>query len=131
KDEEVLELFRTVAYIQERFGARAAGRYIVSFTRSAHDLASVYRLARYAVGEQGTLPVLDVVPLFETFDDLQAAPGILAEIATHPEYAARLEATGRQVEVMLGYSDSSKDVGPVAATLALCEAQELISAWAQ
>lgn len=131
KEEEVLELFRTVAHIQERFGPRAAGRYIVSFTRSAEDLASVYRLARYAVGEHGTLPVLDVVPLFETFDDLQAAPGILAEISTNPDYAARLEATGRQVEVMLGYSDSSKDVGPVAATLALYEAQELISAWAQ
>ena len=57
KDEEVLELFRTLVYLQERFGPRAAGRYIVSFTRTAEDLASVYRLAQYAVGEQGTLPV--------------------------------------------------------------------------
>ena len=131
KGEEVLELFRTVAHIQGRFGPRAAGRYIVSFTRSADDLAAVYRLARYAVGEDGTLPVLDVVPLFETFDDLQAAPAILAEISEHPLFAARLQETGRKLEVMLGYSDSSKDVGPVAATLALYEAQELIAAWAQ
>src|SRR5699024_9905765 len=48
-----------------------------------------------------------------------------------PAYRARLEETGRRVEVMLGYSDSSKDVGPVSATLALYEAQEKIAAWAQ
>lgn len=128
---EVLEVFRAVAFIQERFGPRAAGRYIVSFTRSAKDLAAVHRLARYAVGPNGTPPVLDVVPLFETFADLRAAPGILAEIVDHPQFAARLDATGRRLEVMLGYSDSSKDVGPVAANLALYEAQAAIAAWAQ
>ncbi|WP_111467170.1 phosphoenolpyruvate carboxylase [Microbacterium suaedae] len=129
--EEVLEVFRAIAFVQDRFGPRAAGRYIVSFTQSAEDLANVHRLARYAVGDDGTPPVLDVIPLFETFDDLQAAPGILAEIVEHPSFASRLEQTGRRLEVMLGYSDSSKDVGPVAATLALYEAQALIADWAQ
>ena len=51
--------------------------------------------------------------------------------STHPAVAARLEQTGRRMEVMLGYSDSSKDVGPVAANLALYEAQAAISAWAR
>ena len=129
--EEVLDTFRAVAFVQERYGIRAAGRYIVSFTRTADDLAAVHRLARHAVGPGGTPPVLDVVPLFETFADLQAAPGILAEIVEHPEFRSRLEATGRRLEVMLGYSDSSKDVGPVAANLALYEAQAKIAAWAQ
>jgi phosphoenolpyruvate carboxylase len=129
--EEVLDVFRTVAFLQRRYGPRAAGRYVVSFTQSAEDLANVHRLARHAAGPDGTPPVLDVVPLFETFADLQAAPRILAEIVLHPEFAARLEATGRRMEVMLGYSDSSKDVGPVAANLALYEAQAAISAWAQ
>lgn len=129
--DEVLEVFRTIAFLQERYGPAAAGRYIVSFTQSAEDLANVHRLARYAVGEGGRMPVLDVIPLFETFADLQAAPGILAEIVQHPEFADRLERTGRRLEVMLGYSDSSKDVGPVAATLALYEAQADIAAWAQ
>ncbi|MCC2030704.1 phosphoenolpyruvate carboxylase [Microbacterium allomyrinae] len=129
--EEVLDVIRTVVFLQERYGPRAAGRYIVSFTRSAEDLANVHRLARYAVGPDGTPPVLDVVPLFETFADLQAAPGILAEIVEHPEFAARLDATDRRLEVMLGYSDSSKDVGPVAANLALYEAQAEIAAWAR
>jgi phosphoenolpyruvate carboxylase len=129
--EEVLDVFRAVGFIQRRFGPRAAGRYIVSFTQSANDLANVHRLARYAAGADGAPPVLDVIPLFETFADLQAAPRILAEIVEHPEFSARLDATGRRLEVMLGYSDSSKDVGPVAANLALYEAQAEIAAWAR
>ncbi|MFX8895437.1 phosphoenolpyruvate carboxylase, partial [Acinetobacter baumannii] len=59
------------------------------------------------------------------------APAILAEIVEHPAFAARLADTGRRLEVMLGYSDSSKDVGPVAANLALYEAQAQIADWAQ
>ena len=129
--DEVLEVLRSIAYVQERFGPRAAGRYIVSFTQSAEDLANVHELASYAMGPGETLPVLDVIPLFETFADLQAAPGILAEIVSHPSFVSRLDATGRRLEVMLGYSDSSKDVGPVAANLALYEAQAEISTWAQ
>ncbi|MFB8145211.1 phosphoenolpyruvate carboxylase [Microbacterium sp. NPDC056003] len=129
--EEVLDVFRSIAFLQERYGPRAAGRYVVSFTQSADDLAAVHRLARYAAGPDGDVPVLDVVPLFETFADLQAAPRILAEIVQHPAFAERLAATGRRLEVMLGYSDSSKDVGPVAANLALYEAQAAIAAWAQ
>jgi phosphoenolpyruvate carboxylase len=128
RTQEVLEVFRAIADIQGRYGLRATGRYVVSFTRSAADLRNVHRLAAYALGENA--PVLDVVPLFETFADLQAAPGILAEVIEFPECKARLAATGNRLEVMLGYSDSSKDVGPVAATLALYDAQRDIAQWA-
>ncbi|MFT4258867.1 phosphoenolpyruvate carboxylase [Microbacterium sp.] len=127
--EEVLEVFRAIADIQRDRGLRAAGRYVVSFTQSASDLAAVHRLAKHALGDDA--PVLDVVPLFETFADLQAAPGILAEAVTFPEFQSRLAETGGKLEVMLGYSDSSKDVGPVAANLALYEAQEKIALWAK
>lgn len=126
---EVLDVFRAVAEIQRAYGPRAAGRYVVSFTQSAEDLANVHRLARYALGDEA--PVLDVVPLFETFADLQAAPAILEEVVEFPEFRARMAETGNRLEVMLGYSDSSKDVGPVAANLALYEAQEKIAQWAQ
>ncbi len=126
---EVLDVFRAIADIQRTYGPRAAGRYVVSFTQSAEDLANVHRLARLALGDD--VPVLDVVPLFETFADLQAAPGILAEVVGFPEFRSRMAATGNRLEVMLGYSDSSKDVGPVAANLALYEAQEKIALWAK
>ena len=129
KTQEVLELFRAVADIQRTYGLRAAGRYVVSFTQSAQDLANVHRLAHYALGADA--PVLDVIPLFETFADLQAAPEILTEVVEFPEFRARMTATGNRLEVMLGYSDSSKDVGPVAANLALYEAQRKIALWAK
>ena len=125
--EEVLEVFRAVAQLQRRYGLRSAGRYIVSFTQSADDLAAVYALAEYS----GANPVLDVIPLFETFNDLNNAPQILEDALADPRFAARLEQTGGKIEVMLGYSDSSKDVGPLAANLALYEAQQAIAQWAQ
>jgi phosphoenolpyruvate carboxylase len=126
KTVEVLEVFHAVAQTQRKYGRRAAGRYIVSFTQSADDLAAVYKLAKHS----GAGAVLDVIPLFETFADLRAARGILAEAVKHPEFAARLEETGGRLEVMLGYSDSSKDVGPLAANLALYDAQVEITEWA-
>ncbi|WP_300342812.1 phosphoenolpyruvate carboxylase [Nesterenkonia sp.] len=129
--EEVLETFRAIASVQQRYGVNAARRYIVSFTQSAQNLADVYVLAEKALGGAENAPVLDVIPLFETYQDLQNAPRILDEALADPHLRERLEATGRRMEVMLGYSDSSKDVGPVAATLALYEAQEKIAAWAQ
>ncbi|NLS09536.1 phosphoenolpyruvate carboxylase [Nesterenkonia sp. MY13] len=128
--EEVLETFRAIASLQQRYGVNATRRYIVSFTQSAQNLADVYRLAEEALGGADQAPVLDVIPLFETYDDLQNAPKILEEALQNPQLQQRLEQTGRRMEVMLGYSDSSKDVGPVAATLALYTAQEKIAAWA-
>ncbi|MGA1838150.1 phosphoenolpyruvate carboxylase [Herbiconiux sp. 11R-BC] len=129
--QEVLEVYRTIAFLQDRYGVNAARRYIVSFTQSSADLATVYALAEAALGSAEAAPVLDAIPLFETFDDLQAAPRILAEMIELEPVKARLAATGRKLEVMLGYSDSSKDVGPVSATLALYAAQSRIAEWAK
>jgi phosphoenolpyruvate carboxylase len=129
--EEVLDTFRAIAAVQARHGVEACRRYIISFTKSAQNIADVYTLAERALGSAEAAPVLDVIPLFETFEDLQAAPRILDEMLTLPWVQRRLEQTGRQVEVMLGYSDSAKDVGPVSATLALYEAQQRIAEWAE
>ncbi|MCP2369900.1 phosphoenolpyruvate carboxylase [Agromyces terreus] len=128
--EEVLSLFRVIAELQGRFGVRTVRRYIVSFTQSAEDLANVYALAEAALGPQAADVAIDVVPLFETFADLEASVDILDGMLELEPVQARLAATGRQIEVMLGYSDSSKDVGPVSATLALHRAQARIAAWA-
>lgn len=128
---EVLDTFRAIAAIQRRHGEKALRRYIISFATSAQDVSDVYRLAEAAFGSPEDVPALDVIPLFETFEDLHAAPQVLDDMLQLEPYRARLEATDRRVEVMLGYSDSSKDVGPVSATLALYEAQEKIAQWAQ
>ncbi len=129
--EEVLETFRAIAAVQRRHGVLAARRYIVSFTQDAQDIANVYRLAEIALGTPEDVPVIDAIPLFETFADLQASTDVLDQMLELPQVQARLAQTERRMEVMLGYSDSSKDVGPVSATLALYDAQSRIAEWAR
>ena len=127
--EEVLATFRAVAWVQDRYGVDACRRYVVSFTRSAADIAAVHELARYATAG-GRAPVLDVVPLFESAADLASAPGVLTGMLALPEVAARLAASGRELEAMLGYSDSAKELGPASATLRLFDTQARLAAWA-
>ncbi|TDD37309.1 phosphoenolpyruvate carboxylase [Actinomadura sp. KC06] len=125
--EEILETLRVVAWIQRRFGVRACHRYIVSFTRSAGDIANVHALAA-SLGDGA--PVLDVIPLFETGEDLERAPAVLDGMLKIPAVHRRLDETGRRLEVMLGYSDSAKQLGPTSATLRLYDTQEALAAWA-
>jgi phosphoenolpyruvate carboxylase len=127
---EVLDTFRALGAVQRRFGVKAARRYIVSFTQAPEHLEAVYRLAELAFEGTDEVPVIDAIPLFETFADLEAAVDILEAAFQLPQVQKRLAENGRKVEVMLGYSDSSKDVGPVSATLALDTAQQRITQWA-
>jgi phosphoenolpyruvate carboxylase len=127
--EEVLATLRAMAQLQARWGTDACRRYVVSFSRRAADLAAVRALGRLAVPD-GSLE-LDVVPLFESRADLEAAPAVLDEYLALPGGAAWLERSGRRVEVMLGYSDSAKDVGFLAANLALYRAQRELAHWAR
>ncbi|WP_277213645.1 phosphoenolpyruvate carboxylase [Isoptericola croceus] len=128
---EVLDTFRALGAVQKRFGERAARRYIVSFTQAPEHMAAVYQLAELAFDGSDDAPVIDAIPLFETFADLENSVDILEAMLEMPQVRKRLDQNGRRVEVMLGYSDSSKDVGPVAATLALHSAQSRIAEWAQ
>ena len=100
-------------------GPRAFGSYIVSMSEQPSDLLEVLVLAR----EVG-LEVVPV-PLFETLGDLERAPQVMREVLALPEYR---EAIGERVqEVMIGYSDSNKDAGFVAANWALHEAQARVA----
>ncbi len=126
---EVLATFRAAAWIQDRYGVEACRRYVVSFTRSSADIAAVYQLARHAT-RSGRPPVLDVVPLFESGEDLNHASRVLDEMLELEPVRERLAANGRQLEVMLGYSDSAKELGPVGATLRLFDVQEQLARWA-
>jgi phosphoenolpyruvate carboxylase len=125
---EVLATFRAMRQIQERFGPTACRRYIVSFTRGSGDVANVYALAE-AAGEQAAGLEMDVIPLFETMEDLRRAPEVLDGMVELEPVRRRMDTSGR-LEVMLGYSDSTKEVGPVSASLALYEAQAELVAWA-
>ncbi len=128
--QEVLDTFRAIGQIQRKNGVDAARRYIISFTKSAQDVANVYELANLAFAHQSDVPVLDVIPLFEQVEDLENAVDTLDQMIRLPEVQRRLDQTGRRLEVMLGYSDSSKDAGPTSATLVLHAAQAAIAQWA-
>ena len=130
KTREVLDTIRVLDAVQRRFGATAARRYVVSFTQGAQDIAAVDSLAGYALGSGVTDFALDVVPLFETGEDLANCVRVLDEVLTDPRTQRRLAANGRRLEVMLGYSDSAKDVGPTSATLVLYDAQARLAEWA-
>jgi phosphoenolpyruvate carboxylase len=126
---EVLETIKVMGWIQRRYGIDACRRYVISFTTSERDIAAVYELAGYAFPD-GDGPVLDVVPLFESGADLANAPSVLTGMLSIPAVTARLAETGRHLEVMLGYSDSAKELGPASATLRLFDAQAELVAWA-
>ncbi len=128
---EVLDTFRAIGSIQKRYGQKMAHRYIVSFTKKARHVADVYELADLAFSHAQDVPQLDVIPLFEQLEDLENCVEVLDEVLQLPAVQRRLAQTNRRMEVMLGYSDSSKDAGPVTATLALHAAQERIARWAE
>lgn len=126
--DEVLATLRVMAVVQERWGPRALRRYVVSFCSDAADLAAVPALARAALGSKSM--ELMVVPLFETGEDLRRCTEVLDEWLQLPGTATILDARDRRLEVMLGYSDSAKDVGPLSATLLLYDAQAALADWA-
>ena len=105
----------------------ALGAFILSMTARAADVLGVYLLAKYAGlfadAEGVERCTLRIVPLFETIADLQRAPAILRELLAVPLVRRSLRAFGRTQEVMLGYSDSNKDGGFLAANWALFKAQ--------
>jgi phosphoenolpyruvate carboxylase len=125
---EVMATFGAIADIQATFGPDACRRYVISFTHRATDVLDVLRLADRGGLDPGSI---DVVPLFESADALATADGILEELLAEPAYRAHLSARGDHQEVMLGYSDSTKESGALAAAWLLHRAQDRLSAAAE
>ncbi|HET6760460.1 MAG TPA: phosphoenolpyruvate carboxylase [Gemmatimonadaceae bacterium] len=128
---QVVDTFYAIRTIQDEAGQPAACTYIVSMTRSPDDLLKVLVLGREAdlvdLARKKALSRLDVVPLFETLEDLERAPVVMRSLLEDPVYARQLDARGRRQEVMIGYSDSGKDAGMIAASWALYRAQESLA----
>jgi phosphoenolpyruvate carboxylase len=123
-----LDVFRAVATLRPRYGEHAFGPYIISMSRSAADALSVLALARMAgciehTAENRSVVPIDIAPLFETVDDLDAAADTLRALFADPLYREHLAARGNRQVVMLGYSDSAKDGGLLASRWALQQTQ--------
>lgn len=130
--QRTLDEFRAQEKIQQLYGEAAAPRYILSMTARAADLWDVLALARQAglVGTDSKGRIqssVDVIPLFETLDDLEACPGIMDELFSQSPYRQMLRSRGNLQEVMLGYSDSVKDGGYLAANWGLFRAQKRLA----
>ncbi|TMV18297.1 phosphoenolpyruvate carboxylase [Paenibacillus thermoaerophilus] len=117
---ECLDVYHTVFRAQQEFGRECVRSYLISMTQSASDLLEVLVLAKeaglYRIDRDGNVCCqIQPVPLFETIDDLHAAPGIMTTLFELPTYRRSVQAFGNLHEIMLGYSDSNKDGGVVTA----------------
>jgi phosphoenolpyruvate carboxylase len=128
KTVETLNLFRTLRRIARQFGMTALGGHVVSMTREPSDLLTVLWLWKWSEQTDGGHPRdaelrLPIVPLFETISDLERAPEILATLLDNSIYRDWLAGLDDRQIVMIGYSDSTKDGGYLAACWNLQRAQ--------
>jgi phosphoenolpyruvate carboxylase len=122
-----LDITAAAARAVRVFGPQAVPNYIISMCESVSDMleAAVFLKEAGLLDASGETPYspVGVVPLFETIDDLQRGSAILEAVLDIPLYRALVHARGEQQEVMLGYSDSNKDGGYLAANWALYRAE--------
>ena len=116
---EVLATFRSIGDAQDRYGPESTRRVIVSFTALPDDMTDVLALAEAAKATTA----IDVVPLFESSEALTTAGAILDAVLRDPTYRRHVTSRGDRQEVMLGYSDSNKESGFLAAAWMLHQAQ--------
>ncbi|WP_137147525.1 phosphoenolpyruvate carboxylase [Mycolicibacterium sp. CR10] len=122
-----LDIVAAAARAVHVFGPAAVPNYIISMCQSVSDMLEAALLLKEAglldaSSEHPYAPV-GIVPLFETIDDLQSGSAILEAALDLPVYRALVAARGESQEVMLGYSDSNKDGGYLAANWALYRAE--------
>ena len=124
---ETFALFQLITRVCEVYGAELLGPIVISMCRSASDVLSVLLLARWT----GCDKALQIVPLFETIDDLKSAPAVLEELFSLPLYRKQIADCKDEQIIMIGYSDSNKDGGYLTANWALYQGQEDITKVAQ
>jgi len=131
--QETLEVFKMIARLRREISPRAFGSYVISMTHYASHIMEVLFLASFAGlagrnGEGNWHCNICIAPLFETIEDLSKIQPVLEQLLDQPAYRELLRASGDTQEVMLGYSDSTKDGGILASSWSLYQAQEKIVA---
>lgn len=125
RHQDILESLRVMAKIQAANGPRSCHRFIISNCRGIADVAAVIALARMAgVWKQMEL---DIVPLFETIDDLSRSEEEVQKLYSNALYLEHLKARGNRQTVMLGFSDGTKDGGYLQANWSIYEAKRRLS----
>ena len=118
---------RAVKSIQQYNGEAGCNRYIISQCNTALNVFEVYGLFILCGWKMEEMNI-DIVPLFETIDDLQNAAGILKTLYTNDIYNAHLQKRNRCQTIMLGFSDGTKDGGYLMANWSIYKAKEELTA---
>jgi phosphoenolpyruvate carboxylase len=121
-----LRILQMIAEIHHRFGHDALPNYIISKTDNASDiLETALLLKEVGLLKTGEIPhlYLNIIPLFETIEDLRNCSAIMNELFSLPYYRKLLDSRGNVQEIMLGYSDSNKDGGFLTANWELYKAE--------
>lgn len=121
---EMLQSFGVIAPIQEKNGEDALHRYIISNSQSTKHILEVFQLARLTVGKGKKELPLDIVPLFETIEDLSEAPEIMKYLYELGVYRDHLKTRKNKQSIMLGFSDGTKDGGYLKANWSILRAKE-------
>jgi phosphoenolpyruvate carboxylase len=121
--DDTLQSFRVIREIQAKNGPKGAHRYIISNCRGAMDVARVFALARWTAFGDEKISV-DIVPLFETIDDLMGAGASMNTLYSESNYRRHLTQRGNKQTIMLGFSDGTKDGGYMSANWNIYRAKE-------
>mgnify|MGYP001209810130 CR=1 FL=1 len=110
--------------IQKYNGEQGCNRYIISNNGSVVNVLEAFAMIRLTGWKN---PTVDVVPLFETVDDLEVANQVMETLYTNKEYAAHLKRRGNKQSIMLGFSDGTKDGGYLMANWGIFTAKERLT----
>ena len=107
--------------IQAQNGEIGCNRYIISNNQTMLNVMEAFAMIRLCDWKQ---PSVDIVPLFETVDDLQRSKSVMESLYKHPVYSEHLKRRGNKQTIMLGFSDGTKDGGYLMANWSIFKAKE-------
>ena len=121
---DILGSIKSIKTIQERNGEQGAHRYVISNNQSALNVMQVVALGKNLIADENGKLDLDIVPLFETVDDLANAPGIMRVLYENDYYRGHLTGRDNHQTIMVGFSDGTKDGGYLRANWSIYTAKE-------
>ncbi|MCW3467997.1 phosphoenolpyruvate carboxylase [Chitinophaga nivalis] len=125
--EDTLQTVSAIRQIQAENGEEGCSRYIISHSTSVLNVLEVYGIFLLGGWKKEDISV-DIVPLFETIDDLRHAGRVMEALYRHPEYHAHLRRRQFKQTIMLGFSDGTKDGGYLMANWSIYKAKEELTA---
>ncbi len=120
-----LESIYAMKTIQKNNGELGCNRYIISNNGSVLNVMQAFAMIRMCDWET---PTVDIIPLFETVDDLEIAHKVMETLYSNKAYAAHLKRRGNKQTIMLGFSDGTKDGGYLMANWSIYKAKETLTA---